>query len=476
MINYRFEEITEKLKQLYNSWSGVPAETIVPLPVSGSSRAYFRIKGKKETVVGAFNANTTENKAFFYLTNHFRKKGLPVPELLIQSKDNDFYLIEDLGDTTLLKYLTINVDVDYEKVKSIYPRVIHHLIEFQISGHQGLDYSNAYPREAFDRQSIQWDLNYFKYLFLKLLQVEFDEQALEHDFNIFADYLLSFDHDYFMFRDFQSRNIMIRDEKLYYIDYQGGRKGALAYDVASLLFESKTNIPVSLKETLLEDYIRQISKHLTINASGFHKQYYAYALVRLMQALGAYGYRGLYENKPLFVPSIYPGTQNLQYIAGKLGLKKNLPELYRCFDIVQEKGKAYQPLEGNALTVSVQSFSYRGKLPVDPSGNGGGFYFDCRGLPNPGRSEAYKHLTGKNKAVQDYLLQQDSFHAFINNAREMVDASVKNYFDRGFKHLMVCFGCTGGQHRSVFSAEIMANHLKNNYPMVRVVLKHNQIE
>jgi hypothetical protein len=340
----------------------------------------------------------------------------------------------------------------------------------------------CYPRASFDRQSIAWDLNYFKYYFLRLAGVPFNEQALERDFSRLTKLLLSASRDYFLYRDFQSRNIMLRkalnEDQPFFLDYQGGRKGALQYDIASLLYDAKADLPPELRQKLLDHYLDSLAGFVDLDRSAFMQHYYAYVYVRIMQALGAYGFRGFYERKEHFLQSVPYALKNIRWLLHNVELPIALPTLIEAFKSIVASEKLQGLASSSApekLTVRVYSFSFHRGLPQDESGNGGGFVFDGRSLPNPGREERFKTLTGKDAPVIDYLNQQESVHQFLASVISLVDASVSTYQDRGFKHLMVSFGCTGGQHRSVYLAEQLAKHLRAS-DGVAVVVHHREQE
>ncbi|MDD4215696.1 MAG: RNase adapter RapZ, partial [Bacteroidales bacterium] len=457
-----------------NHFGETPAQ-IITLTASGSNRQYFRVSSSKHTAIAAFNEDTRENKAFCEFTAAFKKAGLNVPKVLLRSTEYDCYLLKDLGDETLFSYLEKNRKQGFdETVIFIYQQVLKQLLRFQIDAAATLDYSLCYPRASFDRQSMMWDMNYFKYYFLKLANIPFNEQKLEDDFNLFADFLLQAHNEYFMYRDFQSRNIMLHKEKLFFIDYQGGRKGALQYDVASLLYDAKADIPQKARENLLDFYIEELKKKISIDEQKFREYFYGFVLIRIMQAMGAYGFRGYYEKKAHFLKSIPYAVENLKWLINNSELPVKLPALMNVFTgiIGSEKLNAYKAGKTDVLTVQVTSFSYKSGYPADISGNGGGFVFDCRALPNPGRYEELKELTGNDKAVITYLEQKPEIESFFEFTRLVVCQSVENYLSRGFTSLTVSYGCTGGQHRSVYFAERLAKYLKDNYPL-EVVLKHN---
>jgi hypothetical protein len=350
------------------------------------------------------------------------------------------------------------------------------LPRFQVQAGRDLDYSVCYPCGSFDRQSITWDLNYFKYYFLRLAGIPFSESALENDFGKLSDFLLSANCDYFLYRDFQSRNVMLRRENPYFVDYQGGRKGALQYDIASMLFDAKADLPPELRQHLLEHYLDALNGYARTERNEFLHHYYAYVYVRIMQALGAYGFRGFYERKAHFLQSVPFALKNLRWLAHNVELPVQLPTLMDAFKNMLASEKLLGLAgEADQLIVRIFSFSFHKGLPKDESGNGGGFVFDGRNLPNPGREERFKTLTGRDQPVIDYLNQQESAHQFLASVLSLVDASVNTYQERGFKNLMVSFGCTGGQHRSVFLAEQLAKRLRAR-SHVQVIVRHLGLE
>ena len=452
--------------------------------LSGSGRQIIRLKNEDVSAIGVLYNVREENLAFVEFSKYFRCHGLPVPEIYAEDLSRGAYLEEDLGDTTLFEFLSANrvgahigvpvVDA-YRDVVAVLPR-------FQVEAGRGLDYNLCYPRSSFDRQSITWDLNYFKYYFLRLAGVSFNEQALEDDFGRLTEFLLSADREYFLYRDFQSRNVMLRDGRPWFVDYQGGRKGALQYDIASLLFDSKADLPTELRQQLLAEYLDRLAEFIKLDRPAFMRDYYAYVYVRLMQALGAYGFRGFYEQRTHFLQSVPYALKSLRWLLENVELPIALPTLMGAFRAMLSSEKLQTlppevelPAQAENLTVRVFSFSFHRGLPKDESGNGGGFIFDCRSLPNPGREEQFKPLTGKDAPVMDYLGRQESVHGFLASATSLVDASLENYQSRGFKNLMVSFGCTGGQHRSVYLAEQLAKHLRSHNG-INVVVRHLELE
>src|SRR6202165_1633301 len=468
------------LKKLFEQHFHSPPERIVPLQgeLGGSGRKIIRLANEKHRAIGILYGVREENAAFLEFSKHFRRHGLPVPEIYAEDLTNGAYLEEDLGDTTLFEFLSKNRsggDIAPQVVEA-YRKVVAVLPRFQVEAGLDLNYSVCYPISSFDRQSIAWDLNYFKYYFLRLAGVPFNEQALEDDFGRLTEFLMTADMHYFLYRDFQSRNIVLRDGQPYFVDYQGGRKGALQYDIASLLFDAKADLPPELRQELLNHYLEALSGYITLDREAFMRHYYAYVYVCILQALGAYGFRGFYERKQHFLQSVPYALKNLRWLLHHVKLPIELPTLMGAFHSML----ASEKLQGLAsevdnLVVRIFSFSFHQDLPKDETGNGGGFVFDGRNLPNPGREERFKSLTGKDAPVIDYLNQQESVHQFLSSVMALVDASVSAYQDRGFKHLMVSFGCTGGQHRSVYLAEQLAKHLRSK-DGVEVVVHHREQE
>src|ERR1700676_4369773 len=468
------------LKNLFEQQFHAPVERVHPLQgeLGGSGRKIIRLSAGPRTAIGILYNVREENAAFVAFSKHFRKHSLPVPEIYAEDLTQGAYLEEDLGDTTLFEFLSKNRQggTIAPPVVEAYRNVVAVLPRFQVEASRDLDYSVCYPIASFDRQSIAWDLNYFKYYFLRLAGIPFSELALEDDFGRLTEFLPSAPRDYFLYRDFQSRNIMLRDGQPHFVDYQGGRKGALQYDIASLLYDAKADLPPDLRQQLLDHYLDTLAKFIPVDREAFTRHYYAYVHVRIMQALGAYGFRGFYERKAHFLQSVPYALKNLRWLLHHVQLPIELPTLMNAFHSML----ASEKLQGLAaeteyLIVRVFSFSFHQALPKDETGNGGGFVFDGRSLPNPGREERFKTLTGKDAAVMDYLSQQESVHQFLAHTISLVDASVTMYQRRGFKHLMVSFGCTGGQHRSVYLAEQLAKHLRGK-DGVDVVVHHREQE
>ena len=464
--------ITVALTQLFQQHFGKAPEQVLPLTRTASGRQYFRLVAQGHTYIGTYGPDAKENEAFISFSRHFHARQLCVPEIYAVDMDQGIYLQEDLGTQTLFHLLSAKEDDLNPVLIELYKKVLEQLAHLQIRGGEGLDYNKCTPRSEFDRQSMSWDLNYFKYFFLRLIGLPFDEAALEADFDRLITYLLQADRSHFMFRDFQSRNIMIRDGQPWFVDYQGGRRGPLQYDLASLLYQPAATIAPSTRELLLDHYLDVVSDLKEVDREGFLKQFYGYVLIRRLQALGTYGLRGIHERYTHFLGSIPIALKQLNDLFETEKISVDLPEIARVLKEVQSSGQfEKKEVRQSDLTVTVSSFSYKQGLPADPSGNGGGFVFDCRFLNNPGRHEAYKKLTGRDRPVIDFLHAHSNIRDFLNNTCHIVDEAVEDYLQRGFTHLMVSFGCTGGQHRSVMAADLMAQHLTEKYP-VKVVLQH----
>jgi len=468
------------LKRLFEEHFRLPVENMQPLQgdLGGSGRKIIRLKSGRTSAVGILYGVREENKAFLEFSRHFRRHGLPVPEIYAEDLAQGAYLEEDLGDTTLFDFLSqgrAGESISHDVVEA-YRKTAAALPRFQVEAAGDLNYSFCYPRASFDRQSIAWDLNYFKYYFLRLAAIPHNEQALEDDFNCLTDFLLEAPSDYFLYRDFQSRNVMLPNGEPFFVDYQGGRKGALQYDIASLLYDAKADLPPALRQLLLDHYLEALAGYIALDREAFMRHYYAFVYVRILQALGAYGFRGFYERKAHFLQSVPYALKNLRWLLHNVTLPIELPTLMGAFQSMLASEKLLNlASEAQNLVVRVFSFSFHRELPKDDSGNGGGFIFDGRSLPNPGREERFKLLTGKDAPVIDYLSQHESVHQFLAGVYSLVEASVANYQQRGFKNLMVSFGCTGGQHRSVFLAEQLAKRLRGKNG-IDVVVRHLELE
>ena len=443
------------------------------LSASGSNRRYFRLESKKTSLIGVEGTSVEENKAFIEMSIHFHKQGLPVPYFLAQTEDGRFYLQEDLGDTLLFDAISEGrkTGVFCESEKELLRKTMQKLPAMQVLGAKNFDFSICYPQPEFNERSILWDLNYFKYCFLKSTGLDFQENRLEDDFARLSKILLCSETNTFMYRDFQSRNVMVKDNEPYFIDFQGGRKGPLYYDVASFLWQAKAQYNTELREELLKTYLNALQELMPVDESDFRIKLKHFVLFRTLQVLGAYGFRGYFEKKPHFLQSIPFALENLRTI-----LKNEFSEYPYLLKILKQMTELKQFKELSVrrpLVVKIYSFSYKKGIPQDDSGNGGGYVFDCRAVNNPGKYERYAHSTGLDESVIQFLEDDGEILPFLEHAFELVDASVRRYKDRGFANLMVSFGCTGGQHRSVYSAQKLAEHLNATFN-VEVQLIHRE--
>lgn len=473
---------TDKIKELFAAFSKAEITAIDKLPQAGSERHYFRIHTADKTFIATYGANLKENDSFIYFSKHFKKKNLQVPEILCINDEKNIYLQEDFGDISLLNRLEENGFTT--NVYDLYKKSLQQLALLQVKGHEGLDYKKCLTNSSFGKQAIMADLLYFKYYFLDALRQPYDKQKLIDDFEALSNYLSHTEYKYFMFRDFQSRNIMVTpDDDVHFIDYQGGMKGAPQYDVASLLWQAKANLPDEWKQHLLEDYMEAFERVVEepIDKDIFRSQYNGYVLIRLLQVLGAYGFRGLFERKAHFLTSIPLALQNLKWFVQNQSLGIAVPEFKKVLELcisdeVIQEFTPVQATDQTPLLVTINSFSFiKTGYPKDETKNGGGFVFDMRGILNPGRFDEYKHLSGLDKPVKDFLEQQTKMPDFLNGVYSIIDISVEDYIKRGFENLSVNFGCTGGQHRSVYAAEAIARHLRNKFK-VKIQLSHTNKE
>jgi aminoglycoside/choline kinase family phosphotransferase len=496
----------EILRRQFERHFGAAPERVEPLQggLGGSGRMIVRLADASHSAIGVLYDVRAENAAFLGFSRHFHGHGLPVPEIYEEDLDAGAYLEEDLGETTLFEFLREHRsggEIAPEAVE-LYRRAVEQLPRFQVEAGRDLDYGLCYPRASFDRQSMAWDLNYFKYYYLRLAGIPFHEEALEQDFTRLIRHLLEAPREYFLYRDFQSRNILVREGSVFFVDYQGGRRGALQYDIASLVFDSKADLPPALRQSLLEHYLEALAGSLKFDREQFLRYYPGFVYVRAMQALGAYGFRGLYQRKAHFLESVPYALKNMRWLLENAPLPVKLPELTAALvamsDIAMaesaagEKGRpepkkpeqktpeskspeaqTHAHADPARLTVTVTSFSFHRGPVEDESGHGGGFVFDARALPNPGREERFKRLSGQDAAVVEYLEKVPRVEQFLDAAMALVEPSVEEYRRRGFHNLMVSFGCTGGQHRSVYLAEAMAKRLREQCG-VQVVLRHRE--
>ena len=449
----------------------------------GSNRIYTRETDETgKTIIRVVGTNRDENRAFIYMSRHFSQLGLPVPKVLWVSEDEMSYTQEDLGDTLLFDAIKHGRETGNfnDTERTLLERTLRALAHIQIEGARDFDWSKCFPIPAMDERSIRWDLNYFKYCFLKGTKIEFSEPRLEDDFDTLTAKILSPlrgepERGWFLYRDFQSRNVMIKDGKPYFIDFQGGRKGPTQYDVASFLWQAKANIPASLREELIDAYLDELEKieisthHSPLtNRDSWKESLKHFVLLRTLQVLGAYGYRGNFERKPHFLESIPNALINLEEIfTQNPELQQEYPTLFLLSKYLPRTTVERRSTDGQsqcqALVVTIYSFSFKRGIPADESGNGGGYVFDCRSTHNPGKYDEYKALTGLDQPVIDFLEKDGEILTFLNSVYALVDHHVERFLERGFDHLQVAFGCTGGQHRSVYCAEHLALHLKEKY-------------
>ncbi|MCH5240368.1 MAG: phosphotransferase [Muribaculaceae bacterium] len=462
----------------------------------GSNREYYRLRSDSVSIIGVYGCDIRENDIFVRLDNLLAQEGINVPGVIAFSPDKKYYLLEDLGDIQLMSLLKLENGKEYAR------KALGELIKMQLIPEKKWADLVGFP--PFSERLVRWDLNYFKYDFLKPSGIIFDEEKLEDDFDLMLNHLTSKGIiSGFMYRDFQSRNIMVKDGSLYFIDFQGARKGPVVYDAVSFIWQAKAPFSYSEREELEEYYITRYGsciseqrikscktateiEDIARNEGGgenkteesLRSQMELISVFRTLQVLGAYGFRGLIEKKPHFIESIPYAIRNLKYLGSK-GRLKLFPEIERISGILYEEYEKVSKIEKHEktnLTLTVNSFSYKKGYPEDKSGNGGGFMFDCRGLHNPGRYEEYKHKTGRDKEVIEFLEAEKETSKFVERAIKIVEPSVRRYIERGFTSLQVGFGCTGGQHRSVYCSEKFAHTIKEKYPGVTVRLIHREQE
>ena len=462
-------------KNVFENFKKHPVE-IVPLPNSGSRRLYFRILFYDRSIIAVYNKNIKENTAFIEFTKHFQKTGLNVPKILAYNLTENIYFLEDLGDDVFFKKVIEQQGTDQfsQDIFNTYINVIDELIRFQIDAHKGFNYNHCYPIKEFSKKSILWDLYFFKYYYLKLTLDLFEEEILQDEFERFANFLIKAENNYFMYRDFQSRNILLKNNIPYFIDYQGGRKGPLQYDLASLLYQAKAKIPEEIKTKLLTYYLKQINEKKKINNEDFIKYFDGFVLIRILQTIGAYGFRGFYEKKGHFISSLPLALKNSLYIIKKVQKHVQLPYLYKLLKKTETVIPDINIIATNKFNVIINSFSYKKTgIPVDYTEHGGGFVFDCRSLPNPYHEINLRHLTGKDQQIIDFMKNKPEVDTFISSAYCIIEQSIKKYLDRGFNSLNISFGCTGGHHRSVYCTEKVGEMIKQKY---NVIVKINHIE
>ena len=464
----------DRLTALFRSYTGRDAEKCLALSPSGSRRRYFRLTGGDIALIGVYGTDLDENRAFIALSGHFRSKGLRVPEVLTVSDDGMCYLQQDLGDVLLYDALAEarRTGVYGPEERALLLRAVSELPAIQVEGARGLDFSVCYPSDAFNARMVDFDLNYFKYCFLKPTSVEFNEEMLQDDFERLKSDLLQDVPEAFMYRDFQARNIMLHDGELWYIDFQGGRRGPLEYDLASFAWQARARYPEDLRRALVNTYIDALGKHMPVDRDVFLERLRIFVLFRTLQVLGAYGFRGRIEKRSHFLESIPYALENLRELVSTPF--ERYPYLSGVLARLVQAGPGLPQQPDGLLHVHIYSFSYKKGIPEDLSGNGGGYVFDCRSVHNPGKYERFRSMTGLDKEVQDFLEEDGEIYTFLGHVFPLVDAHVDRFVSRGFTHLQVSFGCTGGQHRSAYSAQKLAEHLASR-PGVRVHLHHREL-
>ena len=466
-----------RITELYLKYTGSRPESCTMLTPSGSRRCYFRISGQGKSFVAVIGTDKDENRAFISVASHFRSKGINVPEVLSVSGDGMCYLLEDLGDVILFDTMVSSrKEGNYSRQdREMLRRVMADLPKIQIEGADGMDFSVCYPSDSLNERMVDFDLNYFKYCFLKPSSVEFNEERLQDDFDALKRDILNVPMDAFMYRDFQARNVMLKDGEPWFIDFQGGRRGPVHYDVASFVWQARASYPDDLKHEMVDAYLDALDSYRVTDRAEFWKTLRVFVLFRTLQVLGAYGFRGRIEKRAHFLASIPYAMRNLDELLSEPF--SEYPYLTRVLsDLMEEQSHISQlPQNEGFLEVHVISFSFKKGVPEDCSGNGGGYVFDCRSVHNPGKYERYRNSTGLDRDVCDFLEEDGEIFTFLNNAYALVDAHVARFVERGFSHLQVAFGCTGGQHRSVYSAQKMAEHLAGT-PGVKVHLTHREMK
>lgn len=471
------QSVHQLVLEEFRKFSGIVAFSIIELPLTASQRKYFRITiPSGRSFIGVYHPVVRENRAFLYLSEHFRQYGVSVPEVYYINEQGNIYFQQDLGDRTLFLALQGNVDTSFLLI--LYERAIEQLFRMQFSGLEYLQFEMCYPVAAFDKQSITWDLNYWKYYFLKISDVHFDEYLLEKDFQTILRYFeRSSMLEGFMHRDFQSRNMMLYDNQIWIIDFQGGRRGPVLYDLASCVLDGKANLPSSIREQIIEAYFNLLAQRQNFNRQKAFKHLAACMFIRLIQAFGAYGFRGLIQKMQHFVDSIPFAFQNVRYLRENYPVPFHVPYMFELFDELESRYVQQAAGKSNKLRILVMSFSYRKGIPADTTGHGGGYVFDCRSLPNPGRIPELQQFTGSDEKISEFFSKHAEMKEFIENAYALITQHVKNYLQRGFTSLSVAFGCTGGQHRSVYCANVVAHLLHKEFAGdVEVVVIHRELQ
>lgn len=465
----------QQLRNLFLSYTGIPAEDITELTSSGSNRRYFRLRSGSISIIGVQGTNLDENRAFIEIDRHFMTKSIHVPKVLAVSEDGMYYIQEDLGDDQLYKLVSTGREngeySSYER--SLLCKTIEQLPKIQFKGGAGLNYDICFPDSEFNERMVMFDLNYFKYCFLKATGMDFNEVQLQDDFEKLKEDLMEDMGETFMYRDFQARNVMFKDGEPYFIDFQGGRRGPIYYDVASFIWQARSRYPEDLRQTLTETYLRALKGYTDVNEEVFYSRLRIFILFRTLQVLGAYGFRGYFEKKPHFLGSIPFALSNLRKL-----LKtpfESYPYLNQVLTRLVSMPQFYETAEDKRLEVKIYSFAYKKGIPVDTTGNGGGYVFDCRSVNNPGKYEHFRQFTGLDQEVIKFLEDDGEVSVFLDSVYKLVDAHTKRFIERKFTHLQICFGCTGGQHRSVYCAERLAEHLAGRFD-IKISVTHRELD
>lgn len=468
-MNYNENEIISFIEKCFKH---TPI-SFVKISKNGSNRIYWRFYINNNSYIATFNPDIKENESFFYIQSFLKNNNINVPEILFVNREKTLYIQQDLGDLTLYDLIKTYKNSDFNYIKNLYFTIITDLWRIQNLSFKNFNFKKCWPVSKFTKTVLLWDFYYFKYLFLKLFYIPFNELKLEHDFKKFASILNCCHSDFFVYRDFQSRNIMFHNNSLFYIDFQSARKGSLFYDLASLIFDAKADLPDSFKEELIKFYYNE--NKINIPYDKFIYYFYLFALFRIIQACGAYGYRGKYEKKQHFIESIPYALNNIEKIINKININF-LPELNRIFRFLIDNKNIFleEKKKSQSLKLTITSFSYKEGIPEDKSGNGGGFVFDCRGLPNPAKIDYLKKYTGLDNPVISYMEQYPEVKEFLDNVINVVSISIENYIERNFTNLMINFGCTGGQHRSVYCAEKFAKLIKEKYNVAIEIIHTNR--
>lgn len=467
--------MTDQLDKLFERYTGHKVEDRSELTSSGSHRRYFRLTGGNISLIGVIGTNLSENKAFCYLSAHFREKGIKAPKVFAKSDDGMCYIQEDLGNAQL--YNVISQGRETGEYSSFESSILCHTIEMlpkiQFKGAQGLDYNCCFPEPDFNERMVMFDLNYFKYCFLKATGMEFDEIRLQDDFDKLKKDLLLDMGNTFMYRDFQARNVMIKDGEPYFIDFQGGRRGPIYYDVASFVWQARSRYPEALKQAMIQTYLTSLKEYVNIDTAVFGQRLRLFVLFRTLQVLGAYGFRGYFEKKPHFLGSVPFAIDNLRRLL--VTPFDSYPYLNQVLTKLTTMQQFYEIVEDKRLEVRIYSFAYKKGIPADTSGNGGGYVFDCRSINNPGKYEHFRQFTGLDPEVIKFLEDDGEVFRFLDSVYNLVDAHIKKFIERKFTHLQICFGCTGGQHRSVYCAEHLATHLTKKFD-VKIMVSHRELD